>query len=138
VPISWMRAEKCERKAICRPLATGGPPPPFIGQGGGLQSCRTALSTTYDGMAHSAIKLMVVLANLASGGRRGESCACLGATSRVAAWELLVWSPSVRRLGGWADGGPEAAQRQAWRCPVVLGSHSAGHDAAAPGMAAQW
>jgi hypothetical protein len=74
-------------------------------------------SATYGGMAHSVLELMVVLENLASGGRRGDSYACPGAASRVATWELLVWSPSVRRLEGWADGGPEVAQRRAWRCP---------------------
>jgi hypothetical protein len=78
-------------------------------RGNGLQSCCTTLSATYGGMAHSVMELIVVLVNLASGGRRGESCARLGAASRVAAWDLLVWSPSVRRLEGWADGGPHDA-----------------------------
>jgi hypothetical protein len=89
-------------------------------------------------MVHSVVELMVVLENLASGRRRGKSCACPGVASRVATWELLVWSPSVRRLEGWADGGPEAAKRRAWRCPIVPGSHNAGDDAAMPGMVAQW
>jgi hypothetical protein len=40
-------------------------------------------SATYGGMAHSAVELMVVLENLASGRRRGEPCACPEATSRV-------------------------------------------------------
>jgi hypothetical protein len=72
-------------------LATRGPPPPFIGQGGGgLQSCSTALSATYGGMEHSVVELIVVLANLISGGRRGESCARPGAGSRVAVLELLL------------------------------------------------
>jgi hypothetical protein len=62
-------------------------------------------------MVHSVMESTAVLANLASGGRRGEFCACPGAASRVATWELLVWSPSVQRPEGWADGGPEAAQR---------------------------
>jgi hypothetical protein len=31
-----------------------------------------------------------------------------------------------------------AAQRRAWRCPVVPGPHSAGDDVAVPGRAAQW
>jgi hypothetical protein len=95
-------------------------------------------SATYGGMAHNIMKLMVVLENLASGGRHGKSCACPGAASRVATWELLVWSPSIRRLESWADRGLEAAKRQAWQCPIVPGSHSVGDDAAAPGMAAQW
>jgi hypothetical protein len=69
-------------------------------------------SATYGGMAHSVVELMVVLANLSSGGRRGASCAHPGAASRVVVWELLVWSSSVRRLEGWADGGLEDAQRQ--------------------------
>jgi hypothetical protein len=70
-------------------------------------------------MAHSVMELIAVLANLASGGRRGKSCARPGAASRVAVWELLVWSPSVRRLEGWADEGPQAAQRQAWKLLTV-------------------
>jgi hypothetical protein len=94
-------------------------------------------SATYGGMAHSVVELMVVLENLASGGHRGESCACPEATSRVAAWELLVWSPSVRQLEGWADGGLEDAQRRVWRCLVVMGSHNIGDDAAVLGMGAQ-
>jgi hypothetical protein len=88
-------------------------------------------------MAHNVVELMVVLANLASGRCRGESCARPGVASRVAVWELLVWLPSVRRLEGWADGGHEAAHQQAWRCPVVLGSHGTGNDTAVPGMATQ-
>jgi hypothetical protein len=59
-------------------------------------------------------------------GRRGKSGACPGAASRVVVRELLVWSPSVRRLEGWADRRPEAAQRRAWQCPVVPGFHSVG------------
>jgi hypothetical protein len=106
-------------------------------RGGGLQSCRMALSATYGGMAHSVMESMTVWANIASAGRRDESCACPEAASRVATWELLVWSPSVRRFEGWADGGPDAAQQRAWRCPVVSGSHNGRDDAAVPGMAAQ-
>jgi hypothetical protein len=64
--------------------AARGPPPLFIGQGGGLQSCRIVLNATYGAMTHSVAELMVVLANLAPGGRRGESCTRLGAASRVA------------------------------------------------------
>jgi hypothetical protein len=45
---------------------------------------------TYGGMAHNALELMVVLTNLAPVGRRGESCTCPGAASRVAVWELPV------------------------------------------------
>jgi hypothetical protein len=94
-------------------------------------------SDMYGGMAHSVAELMVVLANLASGGRCGKSCACPGAASRVVVWEILVWSSSVRQLEGRADGGLEDAQRRVWRCPVVLGSHSTGDDAAVPGMTTQ-
>jgi hypothetical protein len=50
----------------------------------------------YSGMAHSAAELMVVLTNLAPVGRRGEPCTHPGVASRVAVWELPVWSPSVR------------------------------------------
>jgi hypothetical protein len=107
-------------------------------RGGGLQSCRTALSATYGGMAHGVVELIVVLANLAPGGRRGESCTHPGAASRVAVWELLVWSPSVRRLEGSANGIPKDAQQRVWWCLVALGSHSAGDDAAVPGTVAQW
>jgi hypothetical protein len=42
-------------------------------RGGGLQSCRTILSATYGGMAHSVMDLMVVLTNLAPVGVRGNS-----------------------------------------------------------------
>jgi hypothetical protein len=42
-------------------------------------------------MAYSVVELMVVLTNLAPSGRRGESCACPGAASRVA-----VWAPPAR------------------------------------------
>jgi hypothetical protein len=57
-------------------------------------------SATYGGMTHIVVEWMVVLENLASGGRCGESCACPGAASRVTTWELLIWFPSVRRLEG--------------------------------------
>jgi hypothetical protein len=77
----------------------------------------------------------------------GESCL------RQASWWIMcssrgffkgssdgahAWLPYVRRFEGLADGRSEAAQQRAWRCPVDLGSHSAGDDAAVPGMAAQW
>jgi hypothetical protein len=83
------------------------------------------------------MKWTVVLTNLASGGRRGESCARPGVTTRVALWKPLVWSSSVRQLEGWADGWLEVAQQRVWRCLVVLGSYSAGDGAAVLGMVAQ-
>jgi hypothetical protein len=86
---------------------------------------------------YSGVELLAVLTNLASGGRRGESCAYPGAVSRVVAWEPLVRSSCVRQLEGWADGGLEVAQRRAWRRLVVLGSHSVGDGAAVLGMVAQ-
>jgi hypothetical protein len=95
-------------------------------------------SATYGSMAHNVVVLIVILTNLASSGCRGESCALLGVVSRVVARELLVWSPFVRRLEGLADKRPEAPQRQLWRSPVVLGSHSVGDDIAVPGVVAQW
>jgi hypothetical protein len=95
------------------------------------------LSATYGGMAHSVVDLTVALVNLASGGRHGESCARPGAASRVAAWELLVWLPSVHWFKGSADRRPGGAQRPVWRCPVDPGSHYAGDDSAVLGMAAQ-
>jgi hypothetical protein len=95
-------------------------------------------SATYGGMGHSVVELMVVLENLTSGRRRGESCDCPGAALRVAAWELLVWSPSVRLLEGQAGGGSEYVQRWVWWCPIIPSSHSAGDDAAVPGMTTQW
>jgi hypothetical protein len=105
-------------------------------RGGGLQlSCIVLL--TSDGMVYSATECMVVLMNLASGGRRGESCARPGATSRVALWKPLVWSSSIRQLEGWASGGLEIAQQQVWRCLVVLASYSAGDGAAVLRMVAQ-
>jgi hypothetical protein len=42
-------------------------------------------------MAYSAVELVVVLMNLAPGGRRGESSACPRAASRV-----VVWAPPAR------------------------------------------
>jgi hypothetical protein len=54
----------------------------------------------------------------------------------VIARDLLVWSPFVRLLEGWADRGSENVERQMWRCLVVLGFHCDGDDAAVPGMAA--
>jgi hypothetical protein len=121
--------------SVLSPVAMG-LPPPFIGQGEAVTIMSHGSNATYGGMAHNTVELMVVLENLASGGRHGKSCACPGAASTVATRELLVWSPSVCRLEGWADGGLEAAQRWAWWCPVVPGSHNAEDDAAAPGMAA--
>jgi hypothetical protein len=103
---------------------------------GGLQSCRMALSATYGGMAQFH----------GSDSRPDESCLWW------ASWRILcpsrggfegssagalVWSPSVRLFEGWVDERPEAAQRQAWRCPIGLGSHSVGDDAAVRGMVAQ-
>jgi hypothetical protein len=46
---------------------------------------------------------------------------------------VLVGSPFVHQFEGVADGGLEAAQRQAWRCPIDLGSHSAGVTLQCPG-----
>jgi hypothetical protein len=63
---------------------------------------------------------------LSMGGFEGSSAAA------------LVWSPFVCRFEGSADGRSEAAQRRAWQCPIDLGSHSAGDDAAVLGMVAQW
>jgi hypothetical protein len=76
VPISWMKAETCKCAAICRPPAARRPPPPFIGQGEAVYSHAAWSSTTYGGMAHSVVELMVALEKLASGGCRGKSCAC--------------------------------------------------------------
>jgi hypothetical protein len=39
-------------------------------------------------MAHNVAEVTVVLANLAPGGRRGESCTRPGAASRVAEWSF--------------------------------------------------
>jgi hypothetical protein len=47
------------------------------------------LSATCGSMAHSVVELTVVLTKLASGGRRGESCARPGVALRVVAPELL-------------------------------------------------
>jgi hypothetical protein len=88
-------------------------------------------------MVYNGMELLAVLTNLASGGCRGEFCACPGAVSRVVAWEPLVRSSCVCQLEGWADGGLDVAQRRAWRCLVVLSSHSAEDAAAVLGMVAQ-
>jgi hypothetical protein len=118
------------------PRAARGPRPPFIDQGEAVsRSCRAGLSISCSGMAHNVVELMFVLANLAPGGRRGESCARPGGFEGSGAG-TLVWPPSVCQFKGPADGRPEAAQRPAWRCPVDLSSHSAGDDAAVLGMVA--
>jgi hypothetical protein len=70
------------------------------------------VSAAYGSMAHNVMESTAILTNLASGERRGESCVYPKATSRVVARELLVWSPSVRLLEGWADGGSEDVQRR--------------------------
>jgi hypothetical protein len=95
-------------------------------------------SATYGSMVHSVVELMVFMENLASGGHHGESCDCPGAASWVVAREIFVRSTSVHLLEGWADGGSEDVQRRVWRCPIIPGFHSAGDDAAVPGMVAQW
>jgi hypothetical protein len=51
---------------------------------------------TYGGMVYITVELMVILTNLAPVACRGESCTCPEAASRVAVWELPVWSPFVR------------------------------------------
>jgi hypothetical protein len=91
--------------------AARGLPPPFIGQGEAVYSHAAGLWALH--RVAWCTELMVVLVNLASGGRRGEPCARLGAASRVVAWELLVWLPSVRRFEGSTDGRSEAAQQPA-------------------------
>jgi hypothetical protein len=75
-------------------------------RGGGLQSCCTVLGYVLrcsvqrrDGWPSWRILLLA--------GRHGESCACLGAASRVVVWEPLVWSLSVRQVEGWANEGLE-------------------------------
>jgi hypothetical protein len=102
-----VQAETCKYAAIRRPPCGQGTASSFYSpRRGGLQSCRTALSTTYGGMAHSAVELMVILKNLAPVGRRGESCVRTGVDLRVVVWGLLVRPPSVRLLEGSADEGP--------------------------------
>jgi hypothetical protein len=77
-------------------------------------------------MAHSVVDLMVVLENLAPGGRRGESCAHPGAASRVMVRELLVGSrlyarsrvgltKGRRKCSGGHDGVPSS------QAPTVSG-----------------
>jgi hypothetical protein len=119
VPISWVKAEL--RQVSCYPSSPLPPPPrPWPGdrllllwaKGRRFTVMPHGSSATYGDMTHSFIEWTIVLENLASSGRHGESCACPEATSRVAVWELLVRSPSVRRLEGWADRRPGAAQRR--------------------------
>jgi hypothetical protein len=132
----WTKTCKCA--AIRPPPCRQGAASTFYRtRGGGLLSCRTALSATYGGM-DTVTEVMIVLANLAPGGCRGESYTRPGAASRVAAWELLVWSPSVRRLEGSVDGRPEDAQQRAWQCLVIPSFHSAGDGTSVPRMVAQW
>jgi hypothetical protein len=66
------------------PCGQGTAPSFYRPRGGSLQSCHTVLHATYGGMVHSDVELMAVLTNLARVGRRGESCTCPGAASRVA------------------------------------------------------
>jgi hypothetical protein len=105
--------------------------------GGGLQSCRVALSATCSSVAYNVVELIVVLTNLASSGRRGGSCACLRAALRVVALGLLFGRCMYARFEGSADGRPGAAQRWVWRRPIDLGFHNVGDGPAVPRMAAQ-
>jgi hypothetical protein len=95
-------------------------------RGGGSQSCRATLSATCGSMAYSVVELTVVLTNLASGGRRGESCARPGAASKVAALELLFGRSSYTgsRAGLTEDWSPQNGRRgdvpSIW-VPTVLG-----------------
>jgi hypothetical protein len=95
-------------------------------RGGGLQSCRTGLSATCGGMVHSIVELIVVLANLASSGRCGGSCARPGAVSRAVVLELLhsrrPYADSRARLTEYRR--PHSGERgdvpSTW-APTVLG-----------------
>jgi hypothetical protein len=77
-------------------------------------------------MVHSVVELTVVLTNLAPSERRGESCACRGAASRVAALELWFrrrpYAGSRARLA--EDRRPHSGRRgdvpSTW-VPTVLG-----------------
>jgi hypothetical protein len=95
-------------------------------RGGGLQSCRATLSATCGSMAHSVTESTVVLTNLASGGRRGESCSRPGAASRVATLELLFGRCPYAgsRVGLTEDRRPHSGGRgdvpSTW-VPTVLG-----------------
>jgi hypothetical protein len=94
---------------------------------------------TYGGMTYNAVELMVILTNLAPSGRRGESCACPGAASRVAVWAppaRVAVRTLVRGYRRVPDGRPDDAQRRGWQCLVVPGSHGAGDGVAVPGMGA--
>jgi hypothetical protein len=79
----------------CPPCGQGTAPSFYRTRGGDLQLCHTVLKL------HMAVwrttLLMVVLTNLTPSGRHGESCACLGATSRVAVWASPAWF-AVRTL----------------------------------------
>jgi hypothetical protein len=77
-------------------------------------------------MAHRVVELTVVLANLASGGCRGEPCARLGAALRVAALEIYIGRRLYTglRAGLTEDRGPHNGGRgdvpSIW-IPIVLG-----------------
>jgi hypothetical protein len=78
------------------------------------------------GKAHTAGDSMAVLANLAPGKRRGGSCACPGATSRVVAPESLSDRRSYTNSRYWLTGewklrrGRRGDVPSAW-VPIVLG-----------------
>jgi hypothetical protein len=95
-------------------------------RGGSLQSCCATLSATCGSMAYSVVELTVVLTNLASGGRYGESCARPEAALRVAALELLFGRGPYTgsRAGLTEDRSPQNGRRgdvsSIW-VPTVLG-----------------
>jgi hypothetical protein len=81
-------------------------------RGGGLQSCRVALSVVCGSMAYNVVELTTVLANLASGRRRGGSCARLGAASRVVVSESSLDRRPYANSGAWLT-----EDRSLHRCP---------------------
>jgi hypothetical protein len=73
----------------------------YRARGGGLQSCRVALSAVCGSMVYNVMELTTVMANLTSSGRRGGSCACPGAASRGVASEYSFDYRSYTSSRAW-------------------------------------
>jgi hypothetical protein len=101
VPISWVKADTRVSCCPSSPCGQGTASSFYRARGGGLQSCRVALSVVCSGMAYIVVESTIVLANLASGGRHGGSCACPGAASRVVALELLFGRRPYANSRAW-------------------------------------
>jgi hypothetical protein len=95
-------------------------------RGGDSQSCRVALSAVCGSMVYIVMDLTAVMENLASGRRRGGSCARPGAASRVVALESSFDRCPYANSRAWLtedwrlDNGGRGDVMSTW-VPTVLG-----------------